>query len=255
MPLRFNFLYLGAMIAVAAAIQGNPLATLLAIAAVVLTFIEIKFPQKLSLSPPLVRGERDRKRTIPITENHMKYTAAEVKNKMGLLVSEGVQKAMGATMALEKNPGDANPAVVELCANTALCVLVPVVPFLVKKPMMTREQAAKDPNKLLAMINFETILYGALIAARMHVGMRAAGELEKLDAGDGIVVTGETEFGPEILYSALEDWKKVTGKNPADYFNADLLKAIEESHRDSLAPFDEFLKSRTTSVPVSKTLQ
>lgn len=183
--------------------------------------------------------------------------AVVARNKLGSLVSDAVQKGVMIAMA-DKDEGQ--PGAIHLGCNTALCALLPVVPFFVKKPDMTKEEAKKNPNKLLQMINTETILFAALIAARMHGGVTAAGEIEDVDGIDasGLTVTGEVEFGPHVLHLAIEDWKKVTGKKPEDYFRPDLLAAIAESERDSMAPLDEFLKKRMAaqgSPPTSGTLQ
>lgn len=184
-------------------------------------------------------------------------TAAQARNKLGNLVSEAVQK--GVMIAME-DPDEGQPGAINLGCNTALCALMPVVPFFVKKPGMTKEEAKKNPNKLLEIINTETILFAALITARMHGGVTAAGEIEDIKGIDahGLEVKGEVEFGPHVLHLALEDWKKVTGKKPEDYFREDLLAAVAASEQDSLAPLDEFIKKRMAaqgSPPTSGTIQ
>lgn len=178
----------------------------------------------------------------------------EIRQRLGAIVSDATQAGILATLKNEGDNGEGSPAALNLGCNTALCALIPVVSFVIKKPDMTKEEAKKNPNKLLEYLNFETVLFTALIAARMHGGLHATDAENIGDDALGLNVSGEVNFGPHTIGEALNDWKKVTGKNPADYFSAELLKAIEESERETLAPFDEFLKN-CQSAPSSKTLQ
>lgn len=186
----------------------------------------------------------------------MKKTTAEVRNRIGALVSEAVQKGIMIAMSDDK---EGQPGAINLACNTALSCLIPTVPLFVKKPAMTKEEANKNPTKFLGMINTETVMFAALITARMHGELVAKGPVEDInDEFGGVEVNGSVEFGPHVLAMALEDWKKVTGKKPEDYFRSDLLEAVAESERASTAPFDEFLQKRVAeqgNAPSSGTLQ
>ena len=102
--------------------------------------------------------------------------------------------------------------------NAALCALVPTSALLVKKPRMTQEQLEQDGAKIFAkLISFEAILFAALATARMHQGLQVEGNGNRVvvENGVGFEIIGQVNFGPDVLFEALEDWKKLkTGKNP-----------------------------------------
>lgn len=177
----------------------------------------------------------------------------EMRDKIAAMVGEAVTKGVCVTLRDIKEKGDAVPAAVNLGCNTALMALLPIVPFLCKRPFLNKEEAKERGHKeLTKLLTHESILFATLIVARMMGESTVKGFTTK-EGEEGAELSQEVNFGPHVLHLAIEDWKKVTGKDPADYIDNLLLNNVAEAERDSLAPFEEFLKGRSIA-PSSKTL-
>lgn len=180
----------------------------------------------------------------------------EVRTKFGNTIASQLHEILG--VILNKEGRDGVPASIHLCLNTALCAIVPAIPFMVKRQKMTKEEFEKDgPKTLLKLINYETVLFAALVTARMHAG---SSPVSSRDMGDAKVIElkQDVEFGLQTLADAVEDWKKLTGKNPADYIDEGMLQAVEALQMEAAAPLDEFIKKRLEAqgpTPSSGTLQ
>lgn len=177
-----------------------------------------------------------------------------MREELSSSVGQAVMTAIAVTM--QNNPDrERIPAAVHLGCNVALTALVPIVPFLAKRPSLSPEEAKKQgPDELVKLMTYERLLFAALIVARMQGDVRVANYEVTKDGMHGCDVSQEVNFGPYVLGQALEDWKKVTGKDPTEYLDKSLLRAIEQCERESLAPFEDFLKGRHAS-PSSGTLQ
>jgi hypothetical protein len=180
--------------------------------------------------------------------------SGKVREEAGRAVSEIVQLSIAAVLKKEGPEGAPDAAYVG--CNAALCALVPTSALLVKKPRLTKEQLEQDGAKIFAkLISFEAILFTALATARMHQGLQVEGSRVVVENGTGFEIVGQVNFGPDVLFEALEDWKKLTGKNPDDYFDPKLLAAIREINGGALIPLNDFLEKRKNSSPTSNTLQ
>lgn len=170
-------------------------------------------------------------------------TINQIREALGAKVSESVQIGVEATMRMG---GDAGSAL-NLGCNTALSSLLPILPFLTNATL-------KDKKDLIKCMNYETLLFAALIVVRMHGDLRVVNENVTDENGrEGVEVAGEVNFGPSILSQALDDWKVLTKKDPAKYLNKSMLEAMAYAERESSAPFEEFLKNRING-PTSSTL-
>ena len=177
----------------------------------------------------------------------------QIRNELSQMVGKGVQTSVAIIMSQE-HPSTAIPESVHLGCNVALCSLVPIVPFLSKRPNLTPEEAReKGADELVKLLTYERLLFAALIVARMQGDIIVSRDHLHTEHGEGCEVSQEVNFGPYVMGQALEDWKKVTGKDPADYLDHRVLEAIASNEAESLAPFEEFLKGRKIA-PSSKTL-
>ena len=179
----------------------------------------------------------------------------DLRQQAGMAVSEIVQKSIVAMM--RKNGHEGTPESIFLGCNAALCALVPIAPFLAQKPKLTDREIREKGGEVFAnLASYEVILLAALITSRVHGGLKATNTEDRPDI-DGIEVeiVGTTNFSPEVLFDALEDWKKVTQKDPADYFNKGMLAAVEHITRGSTVPLVNFLEKRKSAAPSSNTLQ
>lgn len=178
-------------------------------------------------------------------------------NEMRLKAAEAVSAAVqrGITVLLTTEGPFGVPESIHLGCNTALAALTPIVPFLVSRPNLTKEEAAiQGPGLLVKMINQDTLLLACLIVRRMHQDAQVDPDTTN---SNGVGLNQEIHFGPEVLNNAIEDWKKLTGKNPRDVFDPKLLDGIESSMKQASKPFDDFLEQRIkqNKFPSSGTLQ
>lgn len=181
--------------------------------------------------------------------------SGKVREEAGRAVSEIVQLSIAAVLKKEGPEGAPDAAYVG--CNAALCALVPTSALFAKKPRLTQQQLEQDGAKIFAkLLTFDVILFAALATARMHQGLTVDSKPVVVDkAGVGFEIVGQVNFGPDIMYEALEDWKKLTGKNPDDHFDSKLLAAIREINGGALIPLKDFLEKRKNSSPTSSTLQ
>lgn len=167
----------------------------------------------------------------------------QIRNAIGEKVSESIQVAIHTMNSMDKKADD----FVNLGCNTALCSLLPILPFLSNKTLKSEEDVAEAMNQ-------ETLLFAALIVVRMHGGIGVHNKNAKSLTGQpGMEFVQEVNFGPSVMAEALRDWKALTKKDPAKYFNESLLEALAHAQRESTAPFDEFMKKRING-PTSSTL-
>lgn len=167
----------------------------------------------------------------------------QIRTTLGDKVSESVQAGIQAINSL----GGQADEFVNLGCNTALCSLLPILPFLSNKSL-------KSAEGLQQAMNYETLLFAALVVVKMHGDLRIVSKNARNERGmEGIAIEQQVQFGPTIMNDALEDWKVLTKKDPAKYFNESLLKALAHAQRESTAPFDEFMKKRING-PTSSTL-
>lgn len=185
----------------------------------------------------------------------------EMRVKAGNAIAQAMHKGIG--MILNERGKDGLPECLHLGCNTSLCALIPVIPFIVNRPHLSEEEAkTQGPKELSKLLTRDTVLFAALITARMFSGVTSANLTESGDAkvdemSTCIEITQEVDFGPTVFMEALKDWEKLTGKNPDGVFDASFLRAIHDCTKDSTVPFDEFLEKRlkSQSTPSSKTLQ
>src|SRR5262245_38055659 len=105
----------------------------------------------------------------------------EARKAIGEKVAEFLHKASGQMLSQNN---DAVPHVMHMCLNTALCAIIPSVPLFVKKPKMSREEFDSEDGtkRLMKLLNYDAVLFAALVTARMHAGVSPVKE----DADDEI---------------------------------------------------------------------
>ena len=185
----------------------------------------------------------------------MKNPADRVREELATMTSRAMTKALCFLMN-GTSPREAVPAAVHLGCNVALNALIPIAPFVAKRPVFTPEEARqKGPDELVKLMSYERILFAALIVARMQGDLSISRRHIEDEEGNEVVEFDQVvNFGPFIMGLALEDWKKVTGKEPTEYLDNNLLEAIAKDNREFSEPFAEFLKGRKAA-PSSGTLQ
>lgn len=247
-----NFLYLGALITIAAAIQQNWLAMWLAFAAAALAFVRVRIvlpkrERRASFFPPsLLRGgkkEGTKNRASRTLAYHgeTRMNISRISDAAAQAAANIVQKGV-LTVKQVCDPGEFGSNSVNLGCNTALCCLMPIVPFLAKRPVLShKEIEEKGAEELVKLMNYETVLYASLIVSRMHHDSDMQVHEKR---GSDVSVAATVKFGPHVMNDALNDWKKLTGKNPADYFDPNLLEGLAAAERNSLSPFESFLAGR-----------
>lgn len=167
----------------------------------------------------------------------------QIRESLANKVSESVQLGIHAM----KSMGGQADSFVNLGCNTALCSLLPILPFLSNKAMQSEED-------VMQAMNYETLLFAALVVVRMHGDLRIVNKNARNEAGrEGVAIEQRVEFGPSVMNEALQDWKVLTKKDPANYFHKNLLEALAHAERESTAPFDEFMSKRING-PTSSTL-
>src|SRR5512143_3164988 len=167
----------------------------------------------------------------------------QIRESLAEKVSETVQVGIHAIKTLGGKPDE----FVNLGCNTALCSLLPILPFLSNKNLQSPEDVAEA-------MNYETLLFAALVVVKMHGDLRIVNKNARSESGEeGVAIEQNVQFGPTIMNDALEDWKVLTKKDPAKYFSESLLEALAHAQRESSAPFDEFMKKRING-PTSSTL-
>lgn len=237
---RMEFLYLGALIAVAAAIQGNALATWLAVAAFALTFIVIRVERPPSSSPPLEeRGEEKGESKRPHQQlqhflkrhgaNHMidlkrKFSFAEpegtdtdsnenVGQSLHAAVLDVVQKVL-ITVARQKGTSSAETAYIAALAS--LGGITPLALIVAKKPANAEELSDEEKMEATShMFTNEAVAFAGLLAISAQNIRRG-----------GVV---SMEFGPHVLWAALDKWQKLYPEVAPDNF---LDHKMLESARD-----------------------
>lgn len=187
-------------------------------------------------------------------------------NKMRQSAAHAVSSAMqrGITMLLANEGRYGVPEAVHLALNTALAAMVPIVPFLVQRPNLTKEEAKeKGPEILAQLINRDSVLLACLIVSHMQKSVRVDPDNNDMDDVDGIPdssligIAQEISFGPEVINAAVADWKTLTGKDPLTIFDNAFIKAAEVSaarlSKTFDSDFEKLLKNFKT--PSSETLQ
>lgn len=204
----FLFQGFAALVAVAAWIQGNVTAAWLATLASLLSMLVIK-TEKSSLSRPPheVRGREERRRKAPATyhgERHMTDDrSSEVAERIHQLVGQMTQHAMQEA----ENSADAT----RIAGMAALGSLIPMAPFTAKNADLNGRKPEDVPEDerqelMFSTLSPETMIFAALLTGRM---------LTAFNAKTGY---SSTEFGPNILWEALQDWRRVFPDKSADDF-------------------------------------
>lgn len=185
----------------------------------------------------------------------------EARSKLANTVASALHAAFGHILSEDKR--FAIPEAIHFGLNTSLAAMVATVPFLANRPHLEKKEInERGTDELLKLINYETLLFAALISARMHGEVRVDGEPERTKLGDemgtSIGISQSVEFGPDILALAIEDWKKLTEKDPMKFIDNGLLRSVEAMSKAASTPFDEFLQNRLKAqgpTPSSGTLQ
>lgn len=222
-----------------------------------LGWIGNKRRDKSLFSPPhFVRGEKredrkgraSRKLAFTTETDRMAMLGGNGNKNIGQMGEEANQAVCdlvqsGAALAHMKYGGDASDGAFLGCM-AALGALTPTAMIFAKRPQLT-EKEVKERGKEIAMslVSTETLLFAAIASAHVLVDSQRDG---------GIV----TEFGPHILWQALNIWEKVyPDKKPDDFFDPGMLKAARKAGANIGDKLGEFLANRRTSVPPSGTLQ
>ena len=156
-----------------------------------------------------------------------------ISQKLSSAVNEVVQKAC---IVSKRSDNGHKPQFLHIGYQAALAAITSVTPFCGKLPDKEPDDKAVAMKVAIGTISHETILFGALAVAHMHVDM--SGPVEAGDRGDimgeciGTIM--ESRFGPHVLALALRDWIKLTGKDPNDYFDRGMLEAIREEEANQL---------------------
>lgn len=88
-----------------------------------------------------------------------------------------------------------------------------------------------------SMVNYETVLFAALVATRMFQ--------ESVVNPDGDGFSTQSDYSPENVHLAIEDWKKLTGKDPIDYLHTGMVEMDRRKFDGSDAKLlAEFLAKR-----------
>lgn len=104
-----------------------------------------------------------------------------------------------------------------IAAMGALGALVSGSGAVSKRPAGVNENSPKavQMEAMARMVNPETILFTALVAAYMFQEVTVTED----------DTTTRSEYSPVSVHHALEAWKKLTGKDPADYLISGLVEA------------------------------
>lgn len=138
--------------------------------------------------------------------------------------NEVVQKAC---LFAKRNCSSETPDFVYIGSSVALAALISTTPFLTKRKQ--GKTADETMRNMVKTINKETMLLSALIAANMHEDLSDIKDHNDDDIGECVSAGMSCKFGPETMAHALRDWVKLTGKNPADYFDQGMLDALREA--------------------------
>lgn len=222
------------------------LATLAIIGLLALAFVPRR-PVSLSSS---LREERETankhrasRKLVNTTENSMNkgnVNIGKMAEEAHQACSDMVQS--GVALAHLKFGGTAADGVY-LGSMAALGALTPTAMICAKRPRLNDEEV-RERGKAVAMslVREETLLFAALIAARVQTDLRPDGNTT-------------TEFGPHILWQALSIWEKVyPDKKAEDLLDNGMIQAARDFGSKSVIPFEEFLRKRPTSVPPSSAL-
>lgn len=133
----------------------------------------------------------------------------ELANKIGDMATEIV--TMGARSA---------PHVGATCYILASSLSRLMQPLAV----VISDQGTKDGIEHKVTVNGDTMLMAALLAYRICDNPTST------DKGDGSVnVEAPMEFGPHIYLKAMQDFEKLTGRQPDDQLDPKLVKAAREA--------------------------
>jgi len=264
---RLNFLYLGALITVAAAIQGNMLAMWLALAAIALTFVTIQVTQKdpknslFSLSSceeRKKRGDKCRPGRTPVSINdhgdNMKGplkigpedNASVIADKVQDATGEITQMAMALASIHERKYEDGGGlgSACYVGCMAAAGSLIPIAMSVAVKPKLSeREIHERGKEVALTLVTPDTMLFAALLSTKILVN---------IDAKTG---RQDWELNPETLFNALTDWEKLTGRKADGIIDPGMLRAAREVAVSSTVPLTEFMDKRSRSFPPTDTIQ
>lgn len=243
---RLTFMGLGTLMAAAAAYQGNPIAGLLSLAAVVLTFVVIGPRTSLSRPPHFVRGREERKRigrasrmlAQPRRTLMHQGNASKVAQQVEEATSELVQMGIVSARALGADA-------MYIGCKAALGGLIPVAMVVADKKNIPRnedEVKARHNEIALSLVTPETMVFVALLTSRILVEI--------------VPKTGNvtTEMNPYIIYEAVRDFEKLTGKKAEDYLDPGLCRAAREAAESGEGAFREFMKKKGSVPNVPNTL-
>lgn len=209
-------------------------------------------------SPPhFVRGEKreskkgraSRRLAFTTERQNMTMLGGNGNKNIGQMGEEANQAVLdmvqsGTALAHLKYGGNIADGVFLGCM-AALGALTPTAMMLAKRPVLTPEEVREKGNEIAtSLVTHETLLFAALASA--HI-------MTDLDRSGGLT----TEFGPHILWQALNIWEKVyPDKKADDFFDANMLKAARNVGASIGNKLNDFLAHRSkTSVPPSSTLQ
>lgn len=170
------------------------------------------------------------------------YTTSTA-GKINEAVSQMVQTAIALASRTRKSDFGSSDCLYVGCM-AALGAFQAVAPFTADRPELNEDQIKEiGMQETVKLINSDTLLLTALITSKMQK------EIKVVDEGMGAAgVT--TKYGPDIIYAAIQDWKKLTGKNPEGIFDKTMLKAAYEAAQQ--LNFDEFKTENFQPLPLSK---
>lgn len=172
----------------------------------------------------------------------------DIGEKCNSATTEAVQMAILTVAKTAKDPSHNHSTATYISCMASLGAMMPGA-MAVSKCDFSREQIEhfrenEDAGQKAArsLVTPEALLFVSILAAKILVSF---------DVETGYQTT---EFGPHILFEALEVFEAAIGK-PADaYLDPNLLKAARTVGASSAAPFRDFLKGRSTP-PTTDTLQ
>lgn len=157
-------------------------------------------------------------------------------SKIGHRMFDEANKAtMAALVANNGGPGEG----LFIGAMGVLGAAVTAAGVGAKRPEGISHLSAKEDQvkAMVSMTNYETVLFAALLATRMFQ------ETVVDPSGDGF--STRSDYSPEAIHLALEDWKKLTGKDPIDYLHTGMVEMDRRKFDGSDAKLlAEFLAKR-----------
>lgn len=219
------------------------LATLAIIALLGIAFVPRR-PVSLSSSLREERETETKHRTsrklVDTTENTMNQNQGDP--RIGKMAEEahdvcGEVVKTGIEFIVKRHQGN-GPDCCFLGSMAALGALTPTAMVFAKRPKLSDEEIMESGQEvLLSLITEETLLFAALVAARIQTDLRPNGMTK-------------TEFGPHILWQALSIWEKVyPDKKAEDHINNGVVAAARKFGEKTVIPFSEFMKKRANTPP------